>query len=202
MLASIEGGATRLAAIVSVPARLIVALAICGRTGTETGFSSFGFSRLIVATSVSRLRRVNSIFAACWNPWLSKWTLMSAQRNENIAPVSTKPRASAIAKRTGAAIISSTRRRRRAERDVADAAEMHLVHYLRDDPGVRRLVGDDHRGVFRPLDVQTLDERADVAEIDLLAVHPDLAVLADGDQNVSRLLVFRGVGVRTGDEDA
>src|SRR5438874_12473225 len=177
-LVSMEGAAIRLAAMVSVPARLIEAFEICGTTGAACGFSSLGLSRLMVATSVSRRSRVNSIFAACWNPWLSKCTLISAHRNENIPAVSRKPRTSAIGKRIDAtAASSSSRRRGRADGDVADPAEVDLVHHLGDDADVSRLVGDDHRGVLGPLDVHAFHQRAHVAQVHLPAVNPAVAVL-------------------------
>src|ERR1051325_10211262 len=170
--------------MVSVPARLIAAFEICGTTGAACGFSSFGLSRLIVATSVSRRRGGDSIFAPCCSPWVWEGTLINAQRNENIADVSTKPSSSAIGKRivdtvydaparTASVVCARSRLSRslmvavvptmlatgggrRPEGDVADAGELHLVPHLRDDAGVRRLVGDDHRRILRPFDVQSL----------------------------------------------
>ena len=54
-------------------------------------------------------------------------------------------------------------------------------------PALRGLVGDDHDGVLGPLDVHALDDAAHLAQVDLVAVHPDLAVLADRDQDVAGL---------------
>src|SRR5262249_34669189 len=46
--------------------------------------------------------------------------------------------------------------------------------------------------VIGPLDVEALDDRAHLAHVDLAAVHPDLAVLADRDQDVAGILVDGG----------
>ena len=78
---------------------------------------------------------------------------------------------------------------------------MDLVHHLGDDADVSRLVGDDHRGVLGPLDVHAFHQRAHVAQVHLPAVHPDVAVLAHGDQDVAGLLVLHRVGVGTADHD-
>ncbi len=73
---------------------------------------------------------------------------------------------------------------------------------LREQARRRRLVGDDDDGVLGPLDVQPLDRRAHLAQVDLAAVHPDLAVRADRDQDVAGLAVRGGARARRVDRDA
>src|SRR5262249_1492808 len=59
----------------------------------------------------------------------------------------------------------------------------------------------DH-GVGGALDVEALDGRAHLAQVDLPPVHPDIAVRADRDQDVAALAVLRGQRLGPVDGDA
>ena len=87
-------------------------------------------------------------------------------------------------------IVAQPPQRRRGDRHFADAAELHLVHHLREHAGLGLLVRDHDDRVLGPLDVQALDHGRDLAHVDLALVHPDLAVRADRDQDVAGLLVL------------
>ncbi len=58
-------------------------------------------------------------------------------------------------------------------------------------PASRFSVGDDDDRVVGPLDVQPLHLRAHFAQLDAPPVHPDVAVLADRDQQVAGVAIAR-----------
>ena len=68
--------------------------------------------------------------------------------------------------------------------------------------GVGLSVGDDHDRIVRSLDVQSLHLRAHVAKLDAPPVHPNVAVLADRDQQVAGVAIDARHRCRLEDRDA
>ena len=62
---------------------------------------------------------------------------------------------------------------------------------LATTPAFGLFVRDDHDRVVRALDVQPLHLRADVAQLDAPPIHPNVAVLADRDQQVAGVAIAR-----------
>ena len=60
----------------------------------------------------------------------------------------------------------------------------------------------DHDRVVGSLDVKPLEARAQIAQLNVLPIHPDVAVLANRDEQISGFVVLRRNGVGFEDLDA
>src|SRR5262245_61365574 len=79
----------------------------------------------------------------------------------------------------------------RAEGDVEDVAEMHLVDHLDQQPGRGLAVGDDEYSALRIHGIHALDVGTYRAQVDRAALDPDLAVREDLDRDTGRLGLSR-----------
>src|SRR5579871_4510786 len=114
--------------------------------------------------------------------WALKCTLISAHSAANRLEVTTSPSKKAIGKRSQPFNCNSLAACwGRAQRNVFDPAQMHLVHHLRHDAGMGLLVRYYHHGVVGPLRMHPLDQRADVAQLHPMLVHPDVTVFPHRD---------------------
>src|SRR5688572_14221735 len=121
--------------------------AMRGVSGVGGGRSRSTFSSRLVATSVSRRMRENSMRVAwAWSP-ISNAVLTRLHSNQNIAEVNRPPTTTATgilnACIVGASYALELAGRIGRNRHDCDARQTHLVHHLGHDASVRLFVGDD-----------------------------------------------------------
>src|SRR6056297_3449400 len=69
-------------------------------------------------------------------------------------------------------------------RHTPDSGSLHLIHDIDQRAGACAFVRDQNDAAFRIFGAGALNLRANVAEFDLAAAHPDLIVRVDTDENV------------------
>src|SRR5262245_33206247 len=123
-------------------------------------------------------------------PWIA------SHRPQNPPPVTRSPSTKATGRLMRVSMAcTSAGLGRSGDADLFDAGLRHFVHDPRDHARMGSLVRDDDDCVVGPLDVQALERRTQGAQIHLAPVHPDFAVLADGDEYVPGLSMLSRYGV-------